>query len=183
MFSHTHTEQARHQGTVLSLLWSTEISLKIKKYRFFQPKVHYLGHVICLGKLSVADTTADAFKTFTFPRTLTQVRSFFEACNVYRQLFNGVAKIARPLNNMTDTDSDPDFYNPTEAQAQAFENPKQCTIAPLILAHPRYGRPYMIETDASAHYLGSTLLQEDEDPHDWRPMGYFVAVRSARAST
>ncbi|CDF34348.1 unnamed protein product [Chondrus crispus] len=137
--------------TVLSLLRSSSISLKLKKCSFFRPKVHYLGHVISPGKLSVADTAADAFKTFKFPRTLTQVRSFFGACNVYRRFVKGFAKIARPLTDVTRKDSDPDFYNPTELQLQAFENLKKCMIAPPILALP----------------------PARSSPNDWRPVGYW----------
>ncbi|CDF34106.1 unnamed protein product [Chondrus crispus] len=128
--------------------------------------------LVYLDDLSVADTAADAFKTFTFPRTLTQVRSFLGACNVYRRFVKGFAKIARPLTDMTRKDLDPDFYNLTELQIQAFENLKKCIIAPPILALPRHGRPYMIDTDASDYQLGCTLLQGHEEPNDWRPVGY-----------
>ena len=82
VFSRIDAEHARHLDTVLSLLRSAGISLKLKKCSFFRPKVHYLGHVISPGKLRVADTAADAFQTFTFPRSLTQVRSFVGECNV-----------------------------------------------------------------------------------------------------
>ncbi|CDF39938.1 unnamed protein product [Chondrus crispus] len=129
--------------------------------------------LVYLDDLSVADTAADAFKTFTFPRTLTQMRSFLGACNVYRRFVKGFAKIARPLTDMTRKGADPDFYNPTEAQLNAFDNLKRCMIAPPILALPRYGRPYMIDTDASAYQLGCTLLQEHDQPNDWRPVGYW----------
>ena len=173
VFSRTDAEHTRHVDTVLSLLRSYGISLKLKKCTFFRPKVHFLGHVISPGKLSVADTAADAFKTFTFPTTLTQVRSFLGACNVYRRFVKGFAKKARPLTDMTRKYSDPDFYNPTELQLQAFENLKKCMIAPPILALPRHGRPYMIDTDASAYQLSCTLLQEHEEPNDWRPVGYW----------
>ena len=113
VFSRTQDEHAEHLGTVLSLLRSAGISLNLKKCSFFPPKVHYLGHVICPGKLSVAEEAADAFKTFTFPRTLTQVRSFLGECNVYRRFVKAFAKIARPLTDMTGKDADPDFDNLT----------------------------------------------------------------------
>ena len=74
---------------------------------------------------------------------------------------------------MTRKDSDPDFYNPTEAQLQAFEHVKKCMIAPPILAWPRHGRTYMIDTDASAYQLGCTLLQEHEEPNVWSPVGHW----------
>ena len=173
VFSRTHGEHAQHLDTVLSLLRSAGISLKLKKCSFFQPKVHYLGHVISPGKLSVAEAAADAFKTFTFPRTLTQVRSFLGACNVYRRFVKGFAKIARPLTDMMRKDVDPDFDNRTELQLQAFEALKERMVSPSILALPRYGRPYMIDTDASAYQLGCKLLQEHEEANDWRPVGYW----------
>ena len=120
LFSRMHATHARHLDTVLGLLRSAGISLKLKTCSFFQPKVHYLGHVTSPEKLSVADSAADAFKTFTFPRALTQVCSFLGACNVYRRFDKGFLKIARTLTDMTRKDSDPDFYTPTRAQLQAF---------------------------------------------------------------
>ena len=138
VFSRTHAEHARHLDTVLGLLRSAGISLKLKKCSFFRSKVHYLGHVISLGKLSVPEAAADAFKTFTFPRTLTQVRSFLGACHVYRHFVKGFEKIARPLTNMTRKDDDPNFDDPTEAQLEAFEALKEQMIHPPILALPRH---------------------------------------------
>ena len=171
VFARTHGEHAKHLHTVLSLLQSAGISLKLKKCSFIQLKVHYLGHLISPDKLSVAEAAADAFKTFTFTRKLTLVRSFLGACNVYLLFVKGFAKIARPLTNMTRKDADPD--NPTELQLQAFEALKERMIYPPILALPRYGRPYMIDTDASAYQLGCTLLQEHEEAKDWRLVGYW----------
>ena len=173
VFSRTHGEHAKHLDTVLSLLRSAGISFKLKKCSFFQPEVHYLGPVISPGKLGMAEAAADAFKTFTFPRTLTQVRSFLGACNIYRRFVKEFAKIARPLKDMTRKDADPDLDNPTELQLQAFEALKERMISPPILALPRYGWPYMIDTDASAYQLGCTLLQEHEEANDWRPVGYW----------
>ena len=46
VFSRTHGEHAKRLDTVLSLLRSAGISLKLKKCSFFQPRVHHLGHVI-----------------------------------------------------------------------------------------------------------------------------------------
>ena len=173
VFSRTHKEHADHIDTVLSLVRTAGVSLKLKKCSFFRPKVHYLGHVISPGKLSVADTAAATFKRFTFPRKLTQVRSFLWACNDYRRFVKGFSKMARPLTDMTHKESEPDVDNPTEAQLQAFEDLKARMIAPPIVALPRYGRPYMIGTDASAYQLGCTLLQEHDEANDWRPVGYW----------
>ena len=173
MFSRTHGGQAKRLDTVLSLLRSAGISLTLKKCRFFQLKVHNLGHVISPGKLSIAEAAADPFKTFTFSRPWNQVRSSLGACNVYRRFVKGFAKIAHRLTDMTRKDADLEFYNPTERQLQAFEALKERMIFPPILALLGYGRPYMIDTDASAYQLGYKLLQEHEEENDWRPVRYW----------
>ena len=173
VFSRTQEKHAENLGTVLSLLRRAGISLQLKKCSFFQPKVHYLGHVISPGKLSVAEEAADAFKTFTFPRTLTKVRSFFGACDVYHHFVKAFEKIAWPLMDMWRKDADPNFDNPTTLQLHAFEKRKSRMISPPILSLPRYGRPYMIDTDASAYQLGCTLLQEHDGANHWRPVGYW----------
>ena len=173
VFKRTHAEHAKHLDAVLGLLKSAGISLKLNKCSFFQPGVQSPGHVISPGKLSLAEAAADAFKTLTFPRTLTQVRSLLEACNVYRRFVKGLAKIALPLTDMKRKDADPDYDNPTAAQVNAFEDLKSRMIAPNILELPRYGRLYMIDTNASTYQLGCTLLQENDGTNDWRPVVYW----------
>ena len=74
---------------------------------------------------------------------------------------------------MTRKDANPEIDNPTAPQLHAFEGLKSRVISPPILSLPQYGRPYMIDTDASAYQLGCTLLQEHEGANDWRPVGYW----------
>ena len=173
LFSRTHAEHARHLDTVFSLMRSVGTSHKLKKCSFFQPKVHYLRHVISPGKVSVAEATADAFNIFTFPRTLTQVRSYFGARNFYCHFVKGFANIGRPSTDMTRKDADPNFDDPTEPKLQAFEALKERIVSPPILTLPRHGRPYRIDTDASPYQLGCTLLQEHGGSNKWRPIGYW----------
>ena len=68
--------------------------------------------------------------------------------------------------------AEPDWNNPTDAQMEAFETLKERLISPPILALPKAGRPYMIDTDASAYQLGATLLQQqdEEKPNDLAPI-------------
>ena len=46
-------------------------------------------------------------------------------------------------------------------------------IAPPTLWFPRYGRPYMVDTDSSTYQLGCTLLPQLEELNYWRPVGYW----------
>ena len=148
----------RHVDEVLRLLRRTGVKLKLRKCSFFQPKVDYLGHVITPGTLSVA--VDKAFAKAVFPRTITQLRSFLCAANAYRRFVRKYSDIARPLNLMLRKDAEPYWENPTNEQTKAFETLRAQRISPSILALPNTGRPYMIDTDASAYRLGAMLLQQ-----------------------
>ena len=168
VFSRNAETHLRHVDEVLRLLRRTVVTLKLLKCSLFQPKVEYLGHAITPGKLSVAVDNSKAFAKAVFPRTITQIRSFLGAANVYRRFVQKYSDIARPLNSMLRKDAEPDWANPTEEQTKVFETLKVRLISPQILPLPKAGHPRMIETDASAYQLGATLLQQqDEDkPND-----------------
>ena len=173
VFSRDHESHLDHLDLVLSSLRKAGVSLKLKKCFFFQPRVDYLGHVIQPGKLSVATDRASAFRLLKFPRTPTKLRSFLGACNVYRRFLKDLAKIGRPMSSMLYKDAEPDFGNPTEAQLTSFETLKEELVTPPILALPKLGKPYRLETEASAYQVGCSLLQlEDDDT--WHRIGYWA---------
>ena len=158
VFSCTVEQHVKHLDTVLSLLRSAVISLKLKKCAFFQRKVRYLGHVINPSKLQVAEDAALAFASAEFLRILTQARSFLGACNVCRRFVQGFSQVAKPRTYMTRKNADVDWDRPTDAQVKAFEELRNRMVSPPVLAFPRLGKPYVIDTDASADQLGCTLL-------------------------
>ena len=99
------------------------------------------------------------------------MRSFLGACNVYRRFVPGMAKLAKPLNDMLKKGAEPDFSEPTVVQSEAFESLKAALVSPPVLALPRAGCSYIIDTDASLYQLGAVLLQvQDGEP---RTIGYW----------
>ena len=57
------------------------MSLKLRNFEFFLPKVNYLGHGITPGKLSIAKNRLDCFSNAAFPTNKSQLRSFLGAAN------------------------------------------------------------------------------------------------------
>ena len=76
---------------------------------------------------------------------------------------------------MLKKDANPSWDSPSTAAVEAFETLKRKLISPPALALPKKGRPYMIDTDASAYQLGATLLQQQDpsNPKEWVPVGYW----------
>ena len=116
---------------------------------FFQPRVNYPLHVVLPGKLKVATDTAAAFKEFFFPQALTQLRSLLGAFNVYRRFVKGISKFSRPLTGMLKKEALPNFENTTEEQLTAIETLKDRLKSPPVLALPKAGRNFRLDTDAS----------------------------------
>ena len=145
--------------------------LKLKKCFFFRDEVEYLGHRIRPGTLSVSreSKVTRAIEKAVFPQTLTQMRSFLGAANVYRRFIRGYADIARPLQDMTKKDSGvrwdgPNEIVPTDEQREAFEALKSALVSPPVLALPVRGRPFMIDCDASEYAI--CLLYTSPSPRD-----------------
>ena len=46
-------------------------------------------------------------------------------------------------------------------------------VSPPVLALPRLGKPYVIDTDASAYQLCCMLLKQQDDPGSLHPVGYW----------
>ena len=68
--------------------------------------------------------------------------------NDHRQFVQGFAKIAAPLNKKTGKNQSYEFEVLTDTEHAAFEELKRRLVSPPILALPRYGRKYTLETDA-----------------------------------
>ena len=82
VFSKDSETHLRHVEKVLRLLRRTGVTLKLRKFSFFQPDVDYLGHVITPCKLSVAVDNSKAFAKAVFTQPVTQLRSFLGAANL-----------------------------------------------------------------------------------------------------
>ena len=175
IFSKDMETHVKDVTKVLDLLREAGVTLKLKKCSWFTNKVHYLGHVITPGKLSVATKPTEAFAKAIFPTGLTQLRSFLGAANVYRRFIRNYAHVAKPLSSMLKKDLKIDWQSPTSAQLEAFETLKNQLVKPPILSLPMKGRPFMIDTDASGYQLGAALLQQQDkdNPKEWVPIGFY----------
>jgi len=179
VFSKTADDHVRSLDIILSRLRQAGVKLHLEKCSFFKREVEYLGHLVCPGKLKVHNKNTEALKQAVFPKTKTQMKSFLGACNVYRRFVKNFAKRARPLNELTRNEVDPNLPPPTDVQLAAFEDLKGALVSPPILPIPHPNRRFVVDVDACADQLGCALMQEQEDG-DLRPVGYFSrALKSA----
>ena len=163
VFSASREDHLKHLRTVFQLLREAGATLRLRKCDFFKKKVKYLGHEILPGKLKILQKNLDAIARAKPPTTKTQVRSFLGMCNVYRRFIAGYAQIAFPLFQKTRKDEPDAWENLTEEEMIAFETLRRCLLTAPILALPRAGFPYTLDTDASSYQVGCCLLQQQPD--------------------
>jgi len=167
---------ARRRSTtsisVLTLVKKAGVSLKFPKCQFFQDSCDYLGHTISPGKLQVAKKCKEAIMKAFPPRTVKELQSFLGLCNVYRRFVPNFARIAEPLTKKLRKGEPQTFGDLNEEESQAYVRLRDSMISPPVLALPRAGYPYTLDTDACDHQVGCVLMQEQEDG-TLRPVGYW----------
>ena len=173
IFSRDVDEHLRHLESVLKLLQEAGATLRLPKCHFFKEQVKYLGHILRPGKLAIYGRNLEAINKAIPPKTKTQVRSFLGMCNVYRRFVRGYTKIAHPLNQMVRKEQPETWDMLAPKELEAFNQLKKALITAPILALPREGYPYTLDTDASEYQLGCCLLQAQPDDGALHPIGYW----------
>jgi Reverse transcriptase (RNA-dependent DNA polymerase) len=73
VFSRDTAEHMEYLDAALHRLYSAGLSLNLKKRKFFQESVDYLGHFIRPGKLAVAEKNTKALKPARPPTTKSEL--------------------------------------------------------------------------------------------------------------
>ena len=81
-------------------------------------------------------------------------------CNIYRRFIRDFTRIAHPLNQKVRKDAPQEWRALSEAETEAFNTLRRALLTAPILALPREGYKYTLDTDASDYQLGCCLLQE-----------------------
>ncbi|CAN8061912.1 unnamed protein product [Agarophyton chilense] len=81
---------------------------------------------------------------------------------------------SRPLNAMLKKGTPSEFEALTDDKYEQFQTLKYKLLNPPTLVLPKPNRPFVLGTDASDAQVGCALLQEQESPKDYRPIGYWT---------
>ena len=173
IYSPTLEEHADHIGRVMLTLRATNLKLKLKKCKFFQPQVEYLGHIIDQNGSRPDNKKVEAVQTWPRPTTVTGVKAFLGFCNYYRKFVKDFAQKAEPLTNLTKMYQQ--FSWDTKCET-AFQTLKDALTNAPLLAHPDYSSPFKVDTDASNTQLGAVLSNVVDGVE--RPLVYATRVLS-----
>ena len=163
-----HLEQLRR---ILTILREARLKVQLKKCKFLQPTVEFLGFRISGDGVRPGKGNLRAIENYPRPIDTHDVRKFVGMASFFRRFIRGFASIVDPLIALMKKDA---VFEWSEACETAFIELKKRLMAEPVLVKFTRGCPIQLHTDASGFGLGASLMQKIDD--HWR-MVYAVSRR------
>ena len=132
------------------------LKLKAEKCELFKTEIKYLGHVISAEGVRTDPKKVSAIQDFALPLFVTDVRGFLGLCSYYRNFIGDFSNLTKPLNDLTKQDSDRVWR---KEHTKAFLRLKELLSDTPVLAFPKEGCTFILDTDASGYAIGGVLSQ------------------------
>ena len=130
IYLRTFKEHIQHIHKILEKLKEVGLKIKLKKCRFCEQEVVYLGHVIGKDGIKPNKEKIEKIKNWKAPQNVSELRSTLGMFGYYRKFVEGYSKIAKPMNELLKKDNK---YKWTETQQKAFE-----TLKKKLMKEPIY---------------------------------------------
>ena len=154
------------------------LKLKPSKYEAFKTEINYLAHHMSKRGVLPSKKNLEATTRCPPPDTYTKVKSSVGLVGHYRRFIKGFVNIAAPLYDLTsgeNKDKKSEHLDlPLEAR-EAFDRLKAACLQAPILAFPNFGKPFLLETNASSKGLGAVLSQKQSDGQ-YHPIAYASCI-------
>jgi hypothetical protein len=158
--SSNQDEHLQDINDFLSVLIKFGLKLKLQKCHFGCREIKFLGFKISEDGIRPDEKNLEVIQKFKPPNSLKELRSFIGCVSYFRRFIPDFASIMVPLYKLTGKDVPFDW---AQEQANAFKDVLHRLVTPPVLAPPRFGHPFVVETDASKIGLGCCLLQNGND--------------------
>ena len=155
VYSSTFEEHVRHVRAVLQVIRKAGFLLKAKKLQVGFTEIDFLGYRISAKGLFPQPKKIAALRDYPVPTSVKAVRAFLGSTGYYRRFIDKYAEMAAPLYELTDNSK----YEWNEKHEKAFTSLKKALETQVVLAHPQFGKPFIVDTDASDIGLAGILSQ------------------------
>ena len=158
---HTTTweEHCRVLKEVFRRLNEANLTAKPSKCEIGEESLEYLGHIVGNGSMKPTEEKTASILQTKRPTTKKEVRSFLGLSGYYRRYIPDYATVAAPLINLTKKNA-ANQVTWTQDHQTAFDKIKESLTKKPILKLVDFGKPFILQTDASNTGLGAVLSQE-----------------------
>ena len=144
--------------TVLTRIWTANLTVKPSKCYFAHQSVQFMGHSIQVGLIKTQDDKVIKIQDAKVPLTKKQVRSFLGLTGYYHKFIANYSELATPLTDFTKKGM-PESVKWSPEANDAFEMLKTLLCKEPVLHLPNLDLPFVLRTAASANGMGAVLLQ------------------------
>ena len=140
----------------------------------FRTEINYLVHHLSKRGVLPSKKNLEAIAQCPPPDTYTKVKSFVGLVGHYRHFIKGFANIAAPLYDLTsgeNKDKKSEHLDLPPEACKVFDCLKAVCLQAPIMAFPDFGKPFLLETDASGKGLGAVLSQKQSNGR-YHPIAY-----------
>ena len=141
-----------------------------QKGYYFQKGVEFLGHWVSKGGVTVMPNKVKKIQGLERPSDVKGIRSFLGLTGYYRRFIPEYAHLSQPLTMLTRKNTK---WQWGKEQEGAFEGLKTALSEAPVLRPPQWGKPWIIDCDASNTAVGAVLSQEEPDTKEEHPVYYY----------
>ena len=156
IYSKTFEDHLKHLERILTILKEANLMIKLKKCKFCEQEIEYLGHIAGKDGLKPDPKKIEKIKNLKPPTNLKEVQSIMGLCQYYRTFVQDFSKIAKPIYQLTQKDKP---FHWGKDQQKALDILKEKLTNHPILQYPDYNKQFILKTDASGKGLGAVLSQ------------------------
>ena len=151
----------RHIENVFRRCEKFGLSLKPSKCKFAKHEQDFLGHTINSTGRRLDEAKMQAVSQFPVPKNCHDVQKFLGLVGYYRDYIQSFASRSFHLRQLIRKNM---VFSWGKKEQSEFEDLKQALCSDVVmLHHPDWSKPFLIQTDASAKGLGAVLSQIDPD--------------------
>ncbi len=157
IFSPNKDQHFQDLQLVLNKLREAGLTVNMKKSKFFQRTLKFLGHVVSEDGIQVDLEKTQAIRDFPIPTNIKSLQRFLGMAGWYHRFVPNFSQIAEPLAALKRKGV---RFKWTASCQNAFDNLKQHLMESPILGHPDLNLPLVVYTDSSDVGLGAVLCQQ-----------------------
>ena len=155
---------------VLETLKINQLFAKGSKCTFGEPQVEYLGHIILVDGVATDLKNMEAVQKWLVLRSIKELRGFLGLTCYYKKFIRRFSVISKPLTYMLKKNN----FLWHEGALKAFHILKRALCEALVLAHPDFTTPFVLETNAYNTRIGAMFNQEG------RPLAFLSKALGVR---